>query len=337
MTNQHTDPGPTTADEISLRDIATALGRRKRLIGGVLAVCTLLGLLYAIFTTPLYTATVTVQPAVDEGGSPLSGLGGGLGEAAALAGVNIGGGGTQTERYLAILRSRELGKQFIKEHELMPYLFRARWNADEGKWRVGGEPGIKGSLTRWISRTLADLSGDQGWSPPSSTPTLAQAYDRLDGIRSVSNSQDSSIVTVSFEFRDPKLAAEWANAYVAMANERIREETVREASRALDYLNDEVQKTQMAGLRETIFNLVEAQLERVTLTNARPEYAFQVIDQAVIPQSRSHPDRKLILVLSLVLGSMLGVFAALAIEVWRGGLISKAEVSVAHGDKGIGT
>lgn len=324
---------PPMEDEISLRDIAAALGRRKRMIAVIVAACTLFGLLYAVFTQPLYSASVTVRPVSEEAGDALSGLRSQFGGAAALAGISLGGGASDAQEFIAILKSRDLGERFINEYGLKPYLFPDRWDAEAGAWKTG-EPGLIGRAAQGVSRTLAWLSGDEGWRPPApGEPSDREAYKEFsENVRSISEDVETGIVTLSFEFPDPERAAEWANAYVAMANADIRQDTVREASRALAYLNEQVQETNMAGLRETIFSIIQTQLERITLANARPQYAFKVLDPAVVPEERSHPKRALIVILSLILGGMLGVFAALAVEAWKGGIAGEDSGGEPTGD-----
>ena len=308
-------------DEISLRDIAATLARRKRLIAAFAAIVTMIGLLYAVFTQPLYTAELTARPVGEGSGDTLSRLQGQFGGAAGLAGIDLGGGASDTQEFIAILKSRDLGERFIADAGLKRHLFSRRWDAQTQSWKTG-EPGLIGKIAQSLSRTLAWLSDDEGWRPPQpGEPSDWAAYKVFNGqIRRIDEDLQSGIVTVSFEFRDPELAAEWANAYVAMANGDIRQDTVREASRALAYLNEQVQETSVAGLRETIFSLIQTQLERITLANARPQYAFKILDPAVVPEERSHPSRSLIVILSLMLGGMLGVFVALAMEAWRGNL-----------------
>lgn len=318
MTDQQTDSRSTLADdEIALADIIAALNRRKNLVFGCVGAALLISLLYVVFTTPLYTASVTVQPATGEEGG-LSGMANRLGGVAALAGVDLGGAGSTREEYLAILRSRELADRFIERYGLKPHLFPGRWNAEAGEWKPV-DLGVIGGTIRGISSVLATLSGDEGWDETlKRIPTDWEAYQEFDEIRRVSEDPETGIVTVSFEFRDPELAAQWANNYVAMANEEIRQRTVEETSRALDYLNKQVQETTISGLRETIFGLVEGQLEQIMLANAREEYAFRVLDEAVVPEDRSHPNRVLIVTLSVVVGLITGVVLALAFEAFRG-------------------
>lgn len=303
---------------IYLSDILAALKRQRRLILASVAVTTFIGLLFAVLATPLYTASVIVRPLEVEEGSALSTLSSQFGGAAALAGIDLGGSGSDRDEYLAILRSRTLGERFITAYKLKPELFPERWDAAAGRWKEG-EPGLPGRMARAVSRGLAAISGDRGWRERGPAPTLWDAYKIFDeDVRKVSEDRDTGMVTLSIEFTDPERAAEWANAYVAMANEMIRTDTVAEATRALDYLNAEVDKATVAGLRDTIYRVIEGQLKKIMLANARPDYAFKVVDKAVVPQEKSYPKRALIVILAFMLGGILGIFGALAIEADRG-------------------
>lgn len=331
-TQAHPSAHIADEEEIYLSDIIAALGRRKRLIAACVTLVTLVGLLYAVLSTPLYTASVTVQPSTEDAGG-LSGLRSQFGGVAALAGVDLGGGGSTKDEYLAILRSRQLTDRFFERNMVLPHLFPDAWDAEAGAWKQS-EPGLISRAARGISRTLARLSGDEGWREERGPgPSLWEAYKAFnEKVRNIREDAQTGIVTVEFEFRDPALAARWANDYVAMANAEIREKAVVESTRALAYLDEEVQKTTIAGVRETIFSLVEAQLEKIMLANSRPEYAFKVLDRAVVPEERSHPKRALIVVLSLMLGSMVGVFAALAREAWRGAFAAGKKKGSALGE-----
>lgn len=306
-------------NEVHLADVITALGRRRKIIFTSAGAFVLVGLLYAVFETPLYTATATVIPADEQDTGALSSLAASLGPAAAFAGINLGGGTSGREAYLAILRSRELAEQFISQNQLLPYLFPSRWNFESQSWKETA-PGLLSGIKRAISRGVAALSGDQGWREPASKPTVWEAVREFNRIRTISEDSLTGIVTVSLEFRDPNLAAQWANGYVALANQEIRERTVAESSRALAYLDERAEETSIVGLRETIYRLVETQLEKIMLANVREEFAFRVIDSAAVPEQRSHPSRVLVVMLSLALGLVLGCFAVLGWESYKGGL-----------------
>ncbi len=304
--------------EIYLSDIIAALKRRKRLIIAIATGTFVAGLLYAVLATPRYTASVTVRAAIEESGG-LSSLNSRFGSMASIAGIDLSSGGSNKDEYMAILSSRELVSRFIKSHSLLPHLFPERWDEKAKKWKQPGS-GLLVRISRMVSRTLAYLSGDEGWREiHDPAPSDWEAYKEFSkNILKIREEKDTGDISVSFEFRDPALAASWANAYVALANQEIRDNAVREASRALVYLNKQATETTVAELRVTIYSLIETQLKRIMLANSRPEFAFRIIDRAVVPEDKSYPKRGLIIFLSLLLGSAIGIIFALGADTYRG-------------------
>jgi len=310
------ETAPTSKEDvISIIQILAILRRRKRLILVIAGAMTFIGLCYAIFARPLYTASIVVQPLTSSTGGSLSQMAGTtVGAAAALAGINLSSDDPAKSEHLAILKSREFGIDFLKTYDVLPHLFPKKWNAKKQAWNEPNRNGLIAKIRLGISNMLAYLSDDQGHQRRGAKPTSWQAFKRLKEIRKVEEDSDSGMVTVSFEFRDPDLAASWANSYIALANKEIRKRAVDESNRALDFLNKELEKTSISGLRDTIYSVVERQIENITLANATPEYAFRIVDPAVTPEDRSFPNRLLIIILSLFAGLALGAFVALWLE-----------------------
>ena len=313
--------------EIYLADVFAALRRQRGLILISTVIAVVIGLLYSVLSTPYYSSSVKFLPATGQGAnSGLSALSGSLGPAAALVGIDLGSGGSGKEEYLAVLRSRELSVRFIEENGVLPHLFPRRWDEQAAQWRPN-EPGVLGRLAQGLSKIIARLSGDKGWRAPTAVPSAWQAYDEFRKISAISEDTDTGIVTMTIEFSDPDLASTWANAYIDLANNRIRQDEIEEASRALEHLNEQALQTSVGDLKDKIYELIETQLERIMLANARPQFAFRVVDKAVVPEDHSHPNRPLLAILSLVLGGMLGVFAALAVETYRGSFSARSHPS----------
>ena len=53
----------------------------------------------------------------------------------------------------------------------------------------------------------------------------------------------------------------------------------------VEYLNQELEKTNVAELRQAIYRLIEAQIKQKTLARLRDEYVFRVLDPAAPPDS----------------------------------------------------
>jgi len=300
--------------EISLRDIIHVSIRRRRLILRIAVCAFALALAYAIFATPYYTATVVVQPNI-ESSSPLGSLGelaDQMGSLSSLvgAGMQLGGDAELKEQnYMAVLSSRGLALKFINQYHLMPELFPGRWDLVSHQWKAL-DPSAMSRVRLAASRALARISGDEGWRVPSNQPTTSQALKAFDRICTIKSDRTTGMVKVSFELRNPEESAEWANEYVALANREIRNRIISQATLALKYLNDQASNTNVTELKAAIYMLVQQRLEEIVSAKSRPDYAFQIIDKAMVPTVRSSPQRVLIIVLvTLIAGSGALVFA----------------------------
>jgi uncharacterized protein involved in exopolysaccharide biosynthesis len=150
-------------------------------------------------------------------------------------------------------------------------------------------------------------------TPPGSKPRslwrAVQDFQR--SILSIRQDPRKGVTTISIEWTDPAAAARWANDFVALANELIRNKALTESKRNLAYLSEQIDHTNVVELRRVLFNLVENETKTVMLASGRPEYAFRTVDPAVPPEIRSSPRRTLILGVGIGIGLVLGALIAL--------------------------
>jgi uncharacterized protein involved in exopolysaccharide biosynthesis len=124
----------------------------------------------------------------------------------------------------------------------------------------------------------------------------------------------TGLVTLALEWRDPALAARWANALVARLNEHQRQVAIRDAQQSIDYLNQQLKQTSVVDMQQAIYRLIESQTKVIMLANVKKEYAMQVIDPALAPEEPRWPQRVLILVLGAVLSLFTGIFVVLLLH-----------------------
>ncbi|WP_337956246.1 GNVR domain-containing protein [Marinobacter subterrani] len=99
----------------------------------------------------------------------------------------------------------------------------------------------------------------------------------------------------------------------------MRREDVTKAEARITYLQDKLDETNIAGMQQLFYQLIESEIRTVMLANAQQEYVFKTIDPAVVPQEKSGPKRALVAVLATMLGGMLGVFAVFVLAFVRNG------------------
>jgi len=273
------------ADEVDLMDTVRVLFARRRSIAAVVALCTLAAVVVSLLLPPVYRATAVIAPVEDESGGGLSALMGELGGLAPLAGMSLGGV-DNTQKQIAILTSRAFTVKLVEDNDLMPVLFADLWDPAAGRWTV----------------------------PDDEVPTAWDAYRAMDEVRAVEQDPKAGLVTVSIEWGDPQIAADWVRLHVDTLNHFLQAEAVREAEESIAYLMEQVDRTSNVELRETLFNLVEAQTKKAMLARVREDFAFKVIDPPVAPDKRAWPRRTLIVVVTFLASGLLAAVGVLVLE-----------------------
>lgn len=276
-------PQPGSDDDLSLGDFVGLVRERWRLIAVITLVCTVLTTAAAFLMTPVYEAEVVLAPVKEEGTSALDKLAGGFGGFAELAGVDLGGGSSSKDEAVALLQSKLLTMQFIKDENLLPVLFASRWDAQAGAWKE---------------------------TDPDRIPTLGEAFKLWDEeIRTVETSTTSELITLTIEWKDREQAARWASELVQRANELMRARAIADAGSSIAYLKSELEKTSVLEVRQAIYSLAESHFKTMALAKAREEYYFRVVDPAVTPDRRDYvsPKRALMISAAVIGGAMLGL------------------------------
>lgn len=294
--NSTTEPHYYPEDEIDLRELFATLWRGKWVILALTVAFTTGGVSYALYQPNVYTASVLLAPANDETGSRMSGQLAGL---ASLAGVNIGGGATnKTAIAKEVLQSRAFLSDFIRRHNLaVPLMATKAWDINQEKWVVDTE--------------LYDLEtgvwsvDDEGKALAPTDWDLVKEFHEL---LSVSENKDNGMITVSITSLSPVAAKEWSERMIKDLNDHMRDQDVAEAEASIKYLEGKLQETNIAGMQQVFYQLIENQTRTIMLANAQREYVFKTVDPAVVPQEKSGPKRAVIALAAAMLGVMLGVF-----------------------------
>ncbi|MGK0525307.1 MAG: hypothetical protein ACI92N_002959 [Pseudomonadales bacterium] len=285
-------------DEIDLRQLFATLWAGKWLVMAITTLFAAGGVAFALTKPDIYQASVLVAPANEEGG--VKGLSGQLGGLASLAGINLGGGGSnQTIIAKEVLQSRAFLINFIRRHQLaVPLKAVDGWNKEKHQWQYNREV-YNPETKEWLKDDKGDSFAPTDWD-------LVKAFKG--NYLSLSESKDTGMLTISIKSLSPVAAKDWAGLLVADLNEHMRKEDVGTSEARIAYLEGKLRETSIAGMQQVFYQLIESETRTVMLANAQPEYVFKTVDPAVAPQEKSEPKRALIVMLAVMLGGMLGVF-----------------------------
>lgn len=181
---------------------------------------------------------------------------------------------------LAMLSSRDFLSKFIQENNLIPILFAEEWDPDAQAWLE-------------------------------EEPTLLQGFKRFkNSVQEVSKDANTDLTLVSITWVDPELAAKWANQLIYRVNEVTRLRTIEEAMRTIEILSEELQHTASLEIKSSLNELLKAQKAKIVAAKVHKEFAYRIIDPAVVPEDPVAPQLPIMLI---AMGFIVGVFTGVSL------------------------
>lgn len=266
--------------DLDIFQLASFLWSRKFFIIGTAATCVVCSVLYIFLAKVTYRAEVLLEPTDSKSPLGISGALGGLGSLANLAGLNLPR--DDSAEPIAVLTSRAFTGAFLEDQHLLPVLYPNRWDASKNQWKYSiffDRPDLRDAVTLFNKK-----------------------------IRSVQVDRKTGFVTMSIEWRDPYIAAAWANLLVERLNDRMRNRAFSEAQMNVTYLKQELAASNVVTLQQSIGRVLESELQRLMLARANKEFSFRIIDPATPPKRPSWPKPVVIVLVALLLGILISIF-----------------------------
>ena len=244
-----------------------------------------------------------------------------------------------TERALIILKSRDFLSHFVKKRQLMRKLYKPSDFDPDASDPDASDPDEARDIPAFQS-TVAKLQRTYGefrqhlstkveelmrklYKPSDfdretlrdSAPTSQGAYRKIKRAIAIERKPRTGLTIVKVRWKDPVVAAEWANALIADLNSALREMDIAEARKRIAYLNRALDETSVIPLRQSIYRLMEAEIRSIMIAETRTDYAFRVIDSAVPPEPDQpiRPRRDRMIWTTAFMGFGIGAFWT----VWR--------------------
>jgi uncharacterized protein involved in exopolysaccharide biosynthesis len=251
---------------ISFAELVRIVSNAKVLIFCVTLATTIAATLAAFFVPKVYQATVVVSPAVENSSSQLgalSSLATQFSGLASIGGLSLAEGSSKRYEAVAVLQSESLTERYIGKNNLLPILFREKWDAAKGGWRT---------------------------TAPDEVPTLwkGNVYFKKK-VRSLTSDSRTGLVTLKITWTDPQLAAQWANDLVKETNSYLQGVAISEAERNIAYLREQMAKSDLVAVREAMSSVLQSEINNEILARGKDQYALKIIDPAVPPEQPEWP------------------------------------------------
>jgi uncharacterized protein involved in exopolysaccharide biosynthesis len=191
-------------EEITLQDYWNVLCRRKTLITGLFLVVVILTMIISLLMPKYYKSETVIMAASPE----MGGLGTAL-SSIPLAGAvasSLTGLTTPADKILVFLKSRTVAEMIIRRFDLMHVFYKSKWDTTKGAWKDPEDPPRMEEAVKYLAKKVADFKKDKSGS-----------------------------VTITVEWKDPKLAADIANYYVAALTEVMKDKSVNTTIQIVDH------------------------------------------------------------------------------------------------------
>jgi hypothetical protein len=280
---------PPDEDYVDLRPFLLALGQRWRLIAAATtAAVAITAIIANVGLTKWYRAAAVIRPistpAIESRiAGLLGGLGGGpgIGGLSGLAASMGGGGSSDAEEYIAILRGFQFNVTLSQRHHLSDDLLK--------------------SSSGLLSMLAFRASKDPRWKI---YRILARRFDCEYSIK-------TGNITLNFMARNREDTEKILSYYIDDLRDLLRAREVSGASSAIDSLKDEANSTPDSLLRSQLYDLVAKQVQRKKIAQVEADFAFRVLDP---PAASDKPYRPMVMV-DMFLAGMLAMFVSCLIIV----------------------
>ncbi|MFD2632149.1 Wzz/FepE/Etk N-terminal domain-containing protein [Idiomarina piscisalsi] len=294
--NFYAQPYPQD-DEIDLRELFKIIWDGKWWIIAITFVFAVASVVYSLSLPDIYKAEATLAPTEEAQGQ---GFGEEVSGLASLAGINVGK--QQVDKVtmaMEILQSRQFIKNFVEKHDILPEVMAVKeWHRPSGKL-VYDEEIYNPETKEWVREV----------EPPKQPEPTSWEYVNAfrDNLVVEKDEETPGLIIVAINHQSPIIAHRWTQWLIEDINDHMRARDIEEAESSMEFLQEELGKTNLSSMQQVFYQLIEKQTQTIMLANVRPEYIFQVLDPAVVPEEKDAPARALICIIGTFLGGFLSL------------------------------
>lgn len=282
------------SDEIDLRELFAILWQGRWWVVGITFLFAVAGVFYAKSLPNMYTSEGIYAPAQKEG---VGGMAGQLGGLASLAGVNIGGGeSNDIEQAMVLMTSWPFLEQVINKNYLKPLLMGVKGWDHESERLIWDNKVYDPVNKKWLREPPEGMQVE---------PSSYEVYSKLSRMLMVSFDRKTAMFNVSVEHYSPKVAQKWVSILVGEINEAFRARDVAESKKNIAYLEQKVAETSIAEMQAVLYGMIEAQMKTLMLAEVDPQYLIRKVVEPKVSELKSSPNRKIILILAVLLGAFI--------------------------------
>ena len=281
--------------EIDLIELFKIFYKNKLLILLITTLSAIFSLYYASNQINYYKSDALLE--IIDGSTPPSS--GAIGGYASLIGVDIGSSESNMSALIvATIKSKDFFRVVSKNEDIFTIIAASK-NYD------------RDTMSLIYNQSIYNTKKDS-WVPKKK-PSLLSTHRKYKKMLTVSVSKDTGFLKISVEHISPVFAKQLIDEIVKEINLQFRNKKYEESSRALEYLEKKFQSTSLMPMKNSINQLISANLETQMMSDINKDYALSFIENSYIPENKFRPNKALI----CILGTIVGFFMSLIIVLFR--------------------
>lgn len=274
-----------------------------RMIGIPSVLVFLLALAYLHTSQDAYTTSLKVIPQdarFEEAGA--------FSNVAPLIGVDISTSPSARnfELFLSGLTSLEVANHLANNQKLLKQMFPNQWDSDSKSWIEPENTLI--SFKKFLKFVLAIYNPT--WAPPDALDVQNYLSENID----ITKNRGEFIVTISHEHKDPDFSIALLAEIVDSVNTNLREKQILQLGRQIEYLKLRSAEETDAALKRAFFDILLAKEKEIALVMGQLNFAADSFGQPIKTLFPTSPQPKVLLLVAIVFGAILGLLLALIRE-----------------------
>lgn len=264
------------SDEITLFDLWEIIYQSKKFLIISTLIFSMISVFYSLSLPPVWKANllmISPQQTQSNFQNSTSSLGG----LASLAGISLPQSSNDVQTALAVLDSRIFLENFIIENNILEVLYNDDWDSENGEWY-------------------------------DERPNIWSAVNLFKSLTSHKFDPDSGVIIFSIEWEDPELAASWTNNLIQELNNFLRDEEIKTGESNIFFLQQQAELASFSNLKLMLDDLILEEIKKITLAKASKDFAFKILDPAVVPLERYGPQKRLIVIFGTIIGFSISIF-----------------------------
>ncbi|MDN3379106.1 MULTISPECIES: GNVR domain-containing protein [unclassified Pseudoalteromonas] len=282
--------------EITVGDFCKRLFSDKWLVVLITGLVSIAFVILALYLPNKYKSDVLLMPIVEQD-TNLAGLGSQLGGLASMAGINLGGQSDKTDLAIATLKSRTFLMNFINENKLKVELLGVKsWDYATNQYIYDDEVYDRVN-NKWVRESSTIKQAE---------PSLLEAYIYfMEELLEVDKDKETGFVRITIKHVSAQFAERVVTQLIISIDEKLRADAANETERSIEFLKEAIKESDNSDLKILLYNLIEQEVQKKMLTKVKENYAFKVIDKAVIAEEKYSPRRALLCIFGFILGGII--------------------------------